>query len=247
MGETPSTREGGCSVGDIQADEAQALTRFLLARCASCVGTRNQPSRNAYALQRSVLTSRPTRGYRRHPKRRHHNDHLLGSPRHQARVPVRRWRLMTPSRRVPRPVRLTVAAHLGSDIDGAWWPRGASLAAELTELVTALRPKLGDLTDIRVNWSAVEGPTDLHMMALGGAAIAASRRPRLLFALGTRARAKLLVIPSTTSVELGLMVMKVSAGLEVRHSEELSAPIRSAQRILLAAQTESSSWGRVIA
>ncbi|GAS97829.1 uncharacterized protein RMCC_4795 [Mycolicibacterium canariasense] len=151
------------------------------------------------------------------------------------------------SQRVPRPVRLTLAAQLGSDIDGAWWPRGASLAAELTELVTALHPKLGQLTDIRVNWSAVEGPPDLHMVALGGAAIAANRRPRLLLAIGTQARAKLLVIPSTTSIELGIMVMKVSAGLDVQHSEEVGARVHSAQRILLAAQTESSTWGRVIA
>lgn len=151
------------------------------------------------------------------------------------------------SRRVPRPVRLTLAARLGSDIDGAWWPRGTSLATELTELVTALRPKLGDLTDIRGNWSAAEGPTDLHMVALGRTAIAATGRPRLLFAVGPQPCAKLLVVPSTTSAELGVMVMKVSAGLDVRHSDEVGAPVCSAQRILLAAQRESSRWGRDIA
>lgn len=147
------------------------------------------------------------------------------------------------SRRVPRPVRLTLAGLLGSEIDGAWWPRGSSVAAELPELVTALVPKLGDVTDIRINWSATEVPSDLHTVALGAAAIAGARRPRLLFATGAQGRAKLLVIPSATSAELGLMVLKVTAGLNILDSEEVGAPVMSARRILLAARSESASWG----
>ena len=47
------------------------------------------------------------------------------------------------SRRASRPIRVTLARQLGSEIDGAWWPHTASVATELPELVGALHRPLG--------------------------------------------------------------------------------------------------------
>ena len=66
-------------------------------------------------------------------------------------------RLMTSpriSRRMASPVRVSLSVNRGGDIDGAWWPRSAAMARELPDLVEALRPTLGDIVDISINWSA---------------------------------------------------------------------------------------------
>lgn len=152
--------------------------------------------------------------------------------------------MTTASRRTPRSVRLTLAAELGSDVDGAWWPRGASFAAELPELVSALRPKLGDIADIRINWSAAQGAPDLHIVALGASAVAGARRPRLMSLTGAQGHANLLVIPSNTSLALAVLVLRIAAGLVAFSPDQTKEPARSAQRVFLAAKAESANWCR---
>ena len=46
-----------------------------------------------------------------------------------------------------RPVRLLLCRQLGADIDGAWWPHTASVAAELPELIGVLHAPLGEIVD----------------------------------------------------------------------------------------------------
>ena len=57
-----------------------------------------------------------------------------------------------------------MAGTLGGDIDGAWWPHSASVAGELPELIGALHRPLGEIIDIRINWSATEAAPDLNSM-----------------------------------------------------------------------------------
>ena len=80
------------------------------------------------------------------------------------------------SRRASRPIRVTLARQLGSEIDGAWWPHTASVATELPELVGALHRPLGEIVDIRINWSATEGQLDLETIATGARLLRAGER-----------------------------------------------------------------------
>ena len=76
----------------------------------------------------------------------------------------RRWRLCNATivngsagaRRCARPVRITLARALGGNIDGAWWPHSGSAAGELPEPIGVLHRPLGEIVDVKINWS----PTD---------------------------------------------------------------------------------------
>ncbi len=116
---------------------------------------------------------------------------------------------MSRSRRASKPVRVTLAKELGGEIDGAWWPHSSQIAAELPELVGALHKPLGEIVDIRINWTASEGQMDLESIATGARLVRADdryRRPRLMVVVGKTGRAKLLVVPNMTSQALGAMV-----------------------------------------
>jgi hypothetical protein len=65
-------------------------------------------------------------------------------------------------RRSAKAVRLSVAAQLGDDIDGAWWPRADRITVELPNLVAVLTPLLGDITSINVNWPPLQRPPDFN-------------------------------------------------------------------------------------
>ena len=68
-------------------------------------------------------------------------------------------------RRSESPIRLTLASQLGGDLDGAWWPHTPSEARELPELIEALREPLGEIIDIGVNWSPLDGVPDLDSLS----------------------------------------------------------------------------------
>src|SRR5690242_10239956 len=73
-------------------------------------------------------------------------------------------------RRLRSPVRFTLTSMLGSGLDGAWWPHTVSLARELSDLTDALREPLGDVVDIGVNWSPLQGVADLDLLNRRGVA-----------------------------------------------------------------------------
>ena len=123
---------------------------------------------------------------------------------------------MARSRRAASPTRLALARLSTGSIDGAWWPHSALIAAELPDLVGALHRTLGEVVDIRINWSATEGQLDLETIAAGARMMKGDnlpRRPRLMFVSGRERRVKLLVVPSMTSQALGLMMLRTAAGL----------------------------------
>ena len=151
---------------------------------------------------------------------------------------------MSGPRRSACPVRIALATSLGGDIDGAWWPRVASVAGELPELVEALHRPLGEILDIRVNWSATDRTPDLSSMTSYAMSMPGWRhsRQRLMAISGRRARAKLLVVPHLTSSALGLMVLRLAAAMPIPDAQQVSAVFKTADCVVRAAQAESASW-----
>lgn len=151
---------------------------------------------------------------------------------------------LTGARRLASPVRIALAGNLGADIDGAWWPHTASVAGELPELVGALHPSLGEVVDIRINWSAAEGQLDLNTIVTGNRWTqgAKSSRPRLMVVAGRHECAKLLVIPCKTSTALGALVMRCAAGMPVTETVRRTPLFETADCVLRVAQTESAKW-----
>lgn len=149
------------------------------------------------------------------------------------------------SRRASRPIRVMLAGELGGEIDGAWWPHTASVATELPELVGALHRPLGEVIDIRINWSATEGQLDLETIATSARplrGVESCRRPRLMVVVGRVASAKLLVVPSMTSQALGLMVLRTAAGLPTSGGTGDSRLFDTARVVMRLAKAESVKW-----
>ncbi len=139
---------------------------------------------------------------------------------------------------------MTLAISLGGDIDGAWWPRGGSVAAELPELVEALHRPLGEIVDIRVNWAITERTPDLSAMTPYAMSIPGWRhgRQRLMMISGRQACAKLLVVPHLTSSALSLMVLRRAAALRIPYDERTSTVFKTADCVVRAACAESACW-----
>lgn len=149
------------------------------------------------------------------------------------------------SRRASRPVRVMLADALGAEIDGGWWPHTASVATELPELVGALHRPLGEIVDIRINWSVTEGQLDLETIATGARLMRSGecyRSPRLMVVVGRRASAKLLVVPSMTSQALGLTVLRTAAGLPTSGGTGDSRLLETARVVMRLAEAESAKW-----
>ena len=121
------------------------------------------------------------------------------------------------------------------------------MANELPELVAALLPRVGQIVDILINWSARDGVHDLHAVAVGTSTTKLPSRPRLMRIAGTDSSVKLLVIPSTTSVELGNHVLRIAAGKEICDETRLESCVIQAHRVLAVARTESSDWSAQLA
>lgn len=148
------------------------------------------------------------------------------------------------TRRLASPVRLTLARRFGAEIDGAWWPHTGSVANELPELVGVLHRSLGEVVDIRVNWSAAQGQLDLDSIVTGtlGPTGMKLSRPRLMMVAGRDASVKLLVVPCKTSVTLGGLVMRCAAAMPVEEVVRQTPVFETADRVLRVAQIESARW-----
>jgi hypothetical protein len=135
--------------------------------------------------------------------------------------------------RDPRnPLRLTLASRLGNKIDGAWWPRTGLISRELTELVSALDVRLGQVIDINVNWSALQRQHDLNWDYWQGI------RPHVMTVDGRDARAKLLIVPHRTGTALAVMVLRRAAGLPVFAAHLDSRAFQTADCIVRVARGE---------
>lgn len=148
------------------------------------------------------------------------------------------------SRRTASPVRVSLTASGGGDIDGAWWPRSDAIARELPELMEALQPALGAIEDIDINWSANSPAPIMSTMAPDVAARFTGTKPhhRLMFVSGQSSVAKFLVIPSMTSSALALMLLRQAGGRHIPESAHGTKEFHAAERVLRTARIESSAW-----
>ncbi len=139
------------------------------------------------------------------------------------------------------PIRLTLRSDFCDDLDGAWWPRTASVARELAELIEALQDRLGQVVDIALNWSSIDGLPDLDSLTRRGVTAIPGwnqRKQRVMTVTGDRARVNLLVVPSRTTAPLAMMVLRHAAALPIRASHYDTAIFRAADDIVRAARAE---------
>lgn len=148
------------------------------------------------------------------------------------------------SRRTASPVRLSLAAVLGGEIDGAWWPRTGSMVRELPDLVEALRPALGEVADISLNWSAGSVTPMMSTMTVAATAKIGVNAPRhrLMAFRGQNADTRLLVVPAVTPAALALMVLRYAGARLISEQDRASSVYERADRIVRAARADSSSW-----
>ncbi len=135
-------------------------------------------------------------------------------------------------RRVASPVRLTLASRLGNEIDGAWWPRTGLISLELPELVSVLEVRLGEVVDINVNWSSLQGQPDLSW------GWSRDTRPHVMTVRGRDKRAKLLIVPHRTGMALAVMVLRQAACLPIEPAHRDSRAFETAECIVRVARGE---------
>jgi hypothetical protein len=146
-------------------------------------------------------------------------------------------------RRMSSPVRFTLASKLGDGLDGAWWPHTASIARELPDLIDALREHLGQIIDIGLNWSPLEGVPDLDLLNRRGVAATPgreTRRFRVMTLTGSEARANLLVVPCRTSTALAIMLLRQAADLPVMYAHQHTSAFETAGVIVAAARGQDA-------
>ena len=146
-------------------------------------------------------------------------------------------------RRMSSPVRFTLASELGDGLDGAWWPHTASIARELPDLIDALREPLGQIIDIGLNWSPLEGVPDLDLLNKRGVAATPgreTRRFRVMTLTGSDAKANLLVVPCRTSTALAIMLLRQAADLPVMYAHQHTSAFETAGAIVAAARGQDA-------
>ena len=146
-------------------------------------------------------------------------------------------------RRTSIPVRFTLASELGDGLDGAWWPHTVSMARELPDLIHALREPLGQVIDIGVNWSPLEGVADLDLLNRQGVAPGPgreTRRFRVMTVTGCDARADLLVVPCRTSTALAVMLLRQAADLPILYAHQSTQAFETACAIVRAARGQDA-------
>jgi hypothetical protein len=146
-------------------------------------------------------------------------------------------------RRLRSPVRFTLTSALGSGLDGAWWPYTASIARELSDLTDALHKPLGNIIDIGVNWSPLQGVSNLDLLNRRGVPASPggdSHHLRVMTITGSRAGAHLLVVPSGTSMALAVMLLRQAAELPVMYAHQHTTAFHTAGVIVRAARAQHS-------
>jgi len=168
---------------------------------------------------------------------------LTGSQAVSTTLDVERARRMPRDRRGASPCRLTLADRLGGGLDGAWWPHTTSMARELPDLIDALQEPLGQIVDIALNWSPLEGVPDLDLLNRRGVAATPgreSRRFRVMTLTSENAHANLLVVPFRTSTALAIMLLRHAADLPVLHVHQLTPAFQTADVIVRAARAQNA-------
>jgi hypothetical protein len=101
---------------------------------------------------------------------------------------------------------------------------------------------LGEILDISVNWSSLEGCPDFNAVKLASMAdpVRVTGHQRLMMITGSQGSANLLVVPCRTSGALAAMVLRHAATLNIMHAERDTEAFRTADDIVRAARAESA-------
>ena len=150
-----------------------------------------------------------------------------------AAVPSLRMISAAATRRLASPVRLTLASRRGDKIDGAWWPRTGQISREMPELVSVLDVRLGQIIEIKVNWSSLQRPPDLNWDGWQGI------HQHVMTLRGRDARAKLLIVPHRTGTALAVMVLRRAARLPIYAAHRDSRAFETAECIVRVARGET--------
>jgi hypothetical protein len=135
-------------------------------------------------------------------------------------------------RAAPSPVRLTLAAGLGNEIDGAWWHRTGLISRELNGLISILEVRLGPIIDINVNWSALQNQPNLDWGLWRGV------NPHVMTVVGRDEQAKILIVPYRTGTALAVMVLRLAAALPIQLAHRDSRSFQTAECVIRAARGE---------
>lgn len=118
------------------------------------------------------------------------------------------------------------------------------MARELPDLIEALYPALGEIVDIKLNWSTKSrtpvlstiSPTALSKIGWDGA------HQRLMSLVGQTARTTILVVPAITSAALAMMVLRHAAARPISGLQHGTPEFAAACRIVGSARTDSAAW-----
>ena len=102
------------------------------------------------------------------------------------------------------------------------------MARELPALIERLHEPLGEVVDISINWTALQGVPNLDQLGRSGTVLLPGQeaRPhRVMTVTGSRARAHLLIVPSGLLAVRALIPNDVLEEYRAR-ADELSAPKR---------------------
>jgi Family of unknown function (DUF5994) len=108
-------------------------------------------------------------------------------------------------------------------------------------LIDALHEPLGQVEDISVNWSSLEGVPDLDSLSRRGAIplpSQESRHHRVMTITGDVAQAHLLIVPSDTTKGLAVMLLRCAADLPVMAAHQDTDVYRAAESIVRAARAQ---------
>ena len=138
------------------------------------------------------------------------------------------------ARRRANPIRLSVAAELGREIDGAWWPRADRITNELPNLLDTLTPLLGAIDAINVNWPPLQRPPEFNWPGWEG------KRQHVMTVSGPDECVNLLIVPYATYSGLALMVMRRAADLPIEDGDRDKPAFAMAGSILDAARLQQA-------
>jgi hypothetical protein len=101
---------------------------------------------------------------------------------------------------------------------------------------------LGEIFDISVNCSSLEGCPDLDAVKRASMAnpVRVISHQRLMMVTGSRCSANLLVVPCRTSRTLAVMVLRHAATLDIAHAERDTEAFWIADDVVRAARAESA-------
>ena len=102
------------------------------------------------------------------------------------------------------------------------------MARELPELIAVLGTRLGEITDVGVNWSSSQRPPNIDSY------VGKAKHQHVMTISGRNGSATLLIVPHGTSTALAVMVLRRAAGLPIEPS--ILTPRHVGQPILYCAQ-----------